>query len=224
MKTLNTNEDLPKVFYIFLHSNRSWHLKWNFNLTNHLVSASLMNAALNNELMQKYLNGFMDYTPFIPNRDSDVQSPSSFSMREVNEYTVDYNAELFRKGQVSTKIYPSRFACIYAFGSKEDAQKASDVWGFDMSDLRKFTLSSELPSRAVKVNMQIISQMWNIGSSATLDPEQQHIIWDHYWSGKGDLSIEVPDPKDGIARVIVNEGVIWEYLIDGKLDLVKPSE
>ena len=105
MKTLNTDEELPETFYVFLHSNRMWHLKWNFRLTKTLTSASFSNTFFDLSKLGKYKSGTIDYTPFIPNPNLDMKSQSSFSQREVNEYQVDYNAEIYRKNhEKSIKI------------------------------------------------------------------------------------------------------------------------
>ena len=222
MNTLNTNESLPEYFYLFLHSDRMWHLKWNFKLTKTLTSASITNTSFDMVTLNKYIAGEMDYIPFLPNPSLDMKSPSSFSLREVSDYMVDYNAELFRKQHEITKKYPSRFGCLYAFGSLQDAQKAAEEWNFNMNDLHKFKLKNigEL-TRVVKVNMQIVSQMWNIGTGTTFDQQANDIIWEHYWSGKAELPLDVPDLKTGEGRQILNYGVIWEYLIDGQLELIE---
>ncbi len=218
MKTLNTNEDVPDIFYIFLHHDRMWILKWNYRLTKTLTSASIANTFFDTDKRMKFISGSVDYLPFIPNPDVDMQSPSSFSLREVSEYTVDYNAELYRRGHEETKKYPSRFGCLYAFGSLSDAKEAADKWNFDMSDLVKFKLNTASPARVVKVNMQVISQMWKIGNAASFSPETNEQIWTHYWSGGGELPLEVPNLKTGKGSEVINYGVIWEYLIDGQLE------
>ena len=198
-----------------------WHLKWNFKLTKTLTSASVSNTFFDLSLMGKFMAGTVDYIPFIPNPDLDMKSPSSFSQREVNEYQVDYNAEIYRKSQEKTKKYPSRFGCIFAFGSLEEAQKAADIHYWDMHDVRKFRLNTAAPTRVIKVNMQVITQMWKIGNGATFDQEMNNFIWRHYWSGGAELIQDIPDLKTGIGRQTMNEGVIWEYLIDGQLELVR---
>ena len=222
MYTLNTNELLPEYFYVFLHSDRMWHLKWNFRLSKTLTSASITNALFDTDASNKYFAGDIDYIPFVPNPNVDMKSPSSFSLREVSNYMVDYNAELFRKQHNTTKTYPSRFGCIYAFGSLKDAQKAAEEWNFDLNDLRNFKLKDiGAFTRVIKVNMQIISQMWDIGTGATFHPEMNEIIWSHYWGGGAELPLEVPNLKTGAGLQTINYGVIWEYLIDGQLELVE---
>lgn len=221
MKTLNTDEEVPEIFYIFLHSKRMWHLKWNFRLTKTLTSASVANTFFDMISLSKFMAGTVDYIPFIPNPNVDMHSPSSFSMREVAEYTVDYNAELHRKQHEETKRYPSRFGCIFAFGSIEEAERAANDWNFSMSDLKKFKLNTAAPTRVVKVNMQIISQMWSIGNGAAFNQEDQGAIWDHYWKGGGEFPLDVPNLQTGVGRQTINNGVIWEYLIDGQLEYVE---
>ncbi|MFZ2835820.1 MAG: hypothetical protein WAZ21_00670 [Candidatus Saccharimonadales bacterium] len=198
-----------------------WHLKWNFKLSHTLTSASLTNAVLNEEMFLKYQEGAVDYTPFIPNPNLGIISPSSFSQREVSEYQIDYNAELYRKQHDETKLYPSRFACIFAFGSLEAAQKAADFCGWSMDSVKKFRLNESFPTRVVKVNMQVISEMWAIGNGAVFDQAENEIIWSHYWRGGGELPLDIPDLKTGEDRETMNLGIIWEYLIDGQLEMVE---
>jgi len=198
-----------------------WHLKWNFRLTKTLTSASFSNTFFDLSKLGKYKSGTIDYTPFIPNPNLDMKSQSSFSQREVNEYQVDYNAEIYRKNHERTKLYPSRFGCIFAFGSMKEARNASEIYNWNINDVSMFKLNKAAPNRVVKVNMQIITQMWNIGNGASFSLEENEKIWEHYWCGKAELALEVPNLKTGKGSQIINEGVVWEYLVDGQLELVQ---
>lgn len=42
-------------------------------------------------------------------------------------------------------------------------------------------------------------------------------IWAHYWSGADNLSIEIPDLRQGQAWHKLDSGVLWEWLIEGQV-------
>jgi len=68
--------------------------------------------------------------------------------------------------------------------------------------------------------MQVITQMWDVGHRQTFKEGEKDKIWNHYWRGGGALPIETINPETGEGPEILNTGVIWEYLIDGQLQLV----
>ena len=165
------------------------------------------------------MSGDIDYLPFIPNPDVDIKHPSSFGLREVAEYMVDYEAEVYRRSHKPTHLYPSRLGCVYAFGSREDALMASKQYGYRMSDLKRFVINFASEPRVVKVNMQVVTQMWDIGPRQLFKEGDRDKIWAHYWSGGGALPIETVLSEEG--PEILDHGVIWEYLIDGQVQLAE---
>ena len=55
---------------------------------------------------------------------------------------------------------------------------------------------------------------------ASCDETQTNAVWSHYWSGRGSMDVEVPVIKNGsFARQTFSAGEIWEYLIEGRLEL-----
>lgn len=58
-------------------------------------------------------------------------------------------------------------------------------------------------------------------SRASWDEESVKGIWSHYWGGGGKLEVEIPRMFDGkIEHKIISRGEIWEYLVEGRLDLM----
>jgi hypothetical protein len=64
--------------------------------------------------------------------------------------------------------------------------------------------------------MEIISMMRTAYGAGYWAGDALDEIWGAYWSGHGNLEVEVPTP-DGKHRQRIASGEIWEYLIDGRL-------
>jgi hypothetical protein len=168
--------------------------------------------------LKKYLDGTIDYIPFIPNNNVDVHGLSAYSMSSQSNYRVEYNCELYRHGHKETKLYPSRFSCVFAFGDYETCQKVSQLYGWDIYSVRKFKILKLPFTRVVKVNMEVVGLMQGCESSTMIVANEQEKIWKHYWSGAGDICIEVPNASESLETR--HSGVIWEYLIEGRIELV----
>lgn len=169
----------------------------------------------NSKYLENYINGKQKYLPFVPSNEVPF-SPTSFSLNIVNNYTLEYNLELYRYANVNK--YPSRLSAIYAFGDYETCKKVSELYeGWNINTVKKFKLKSlngldELV-RVSKHNMEIVSYMR--GLDCRFFPiEDQNIIYEHYWNGRGNLTLE----KNGITY---DTGEIYEYLIEGILELVE---
>jgi hypothetical protein len=52
---------------------------------------------------------------------------------------------------------------------------------------------------------------------ATWQVEDADRIWSHYWAGEGNLQVETPDIEGFGGKRIWDSGVIWEWLIEGRL-------
>jgi hypothetical protein len=48
--------------------------------------------------------------------------------------------------------------------------------------------------------------------------DESNLVWRHYWSGGGNFEMSLPTGI-GYTRERVSNGEIWEYLIEGRLDL-----
>ena len=108
----------------------------------------------------------------------------------------------------------------YAFATEEDCREAHRLYRWDLKSVRKFTLLQDPLTKVAKVNMEIISLMRSAYTTGIWSGEDIERIWTHYWSGEGNLEIEVPTmlpPPNTHKRI--PSGEVWEYLIEGKLQL-----
>jgi hypothetical protein len=99
MKLLNVNEDIPDKFYVFLsHANNiiGQSYKHNYSLNHELLSAG-MNNYFDKHKREKYISGDIDYLPFVKNNaDYQTNGISSYSFRLIQQYSVEYNLEIYR--------------------------------------------------------------------------------------------------------------------------------
>jgi hypothetical protein len=73
--------------------------------------------------------------------------------------------------------------------------------------------------------MEIVSLMRSAYPRASWNREDRDSIWRHYWSGGGALKIEIPIIRNGVlTRQWFESGEIWEYLIEGRLELVDEGD
>lgn len=206
---------MSQVYYVFVNLNNPL-TRANFEASGRITSSVFSNIYSNPEFLKKYIDGSADYLPFVKNENSNVVSPSFFNMSASALYTVEYNAEIYRKKYCPLR--PSRLSCIYAFDSLEDCKSAIDRYGWKSGNIRQFQLD-ESPqavelNRIHKVNMEVISLIRGLGGTVSFDPKEIENIWQHYWSGEGELKIEIENPLLGDKY---SSGVIWENLIEGSL-------
>jgi len=212
MKTINTNEDCPSEFYIFVNTNNPITFN-NVETIGSICSSGITAASMNEEMLTKYINGDLDYLPFLPNPN---MSPaiSMYQASVINNYRAEYNAELTRKQHFKT--YPSRLSAIYAFADYGTCQEVSRKYGWNLNTVRKFTLQDIPLTRIAKVNMEVVSLVRHAYSVSTFGSDDE--VWQHYWSGGENLEFELPGRDFQPQRH--QSGVIWEYLIEGALQKV----
>jgi hypothetical protein len=212
-KLMNINEEIPKEFYVFVNLDNPI-TKHNLEITKGFTSGAIGNI-IN---MKKYLDGTMDYLPFIPNPNQDHGPLSMFQWNITSDYRAEYNCEIFRKEHCP--LFPSRLSAIYAFGDFETCKKVSATYSdWDINNVRKFSLEPIPFTRVVKVNMEIISLMRGADTRCSLDQNAHNTIWNSYWRGDGNIQLELPSLT--WEREIRNSGIIWEYLIEGRLKLIE---
>lgn len=232
IKTLNTNEELPNYFYIF--TNRNEDVFWNqcenhnINIRNGLlVSAGFYNAICpDKKQRERFLDGELIYAPFVPNYTTTLGKSSPFTFRLIQRYNLEYALELTRYNHFKT--YPSRFSCIYAFGSLEECiifSKGKKNW--DIGGLKKFRLLSDDENKeyikVVRANFKFIGLMESY-PMMMLSSKGQELLCRHYWEGKGKLVL----PEIKIAEDVLSEerkcDNLNEYLIEGVLEEVEFTE
>lgn len=216
-KLINLNETVPEKFYIFTNMKNpiTFH---NVSITKTLTSGSIGEIMASEELTQKYLGGAIDYIPFVPNQSIDIHAVSVYQFLSTSGYRIEYNCELYRKNHKSTKLYPSRFSCIYAFGDYESCKMVSKKYNWPIESVKQYQLRRLPLTRVAKVNMEVISLLRGVDIISSLSQEEQEKIWKHYWSGEADLSLEIPSFNNNKNQQ-KSSGVIWEYLIEGQLKL-----
>lgn len=171
------------------------------------------------EFAKRFLDGTANYLPYVPALpDGHIVSP--FCMKTIADYSIEHDAEYVRR-----KFFPclpSRLSAIYAFGDYESCvlcnQKYGSGWKLDT--VKEFNLM-EVPNdpftRVARVNMEVVSLARYAYHNASLDGPTREALWKHYWSGGGKFSMELPDSN--YEPKIMPVGVIWEYLIEGGLQL-----
>lgn len=215
----NSNDSIPEVFYVFTNTN-NWLTKHNLTFTKGFTSGSIGEILASKDLQKKYFDGTINYYQYIPNEAPDLHGLSAYSMSATTEYRIEYNCEGHRKTCKDTILFPSRLSALYAFGDYETCVKVNEKYpGWNLGSVRKFKLLDMPLTRVAKVNMEIVSLMRDAERRGSWPNEEQVKIWHHYWMGDGNLDLEVP--ADGKNFEKVSSGVIWEYLIEGRVELVE---
>ncbi|EGK4252115.1 hypothetical protein IO785_002248 [Escherichia coli] len=213
MKIINTKETCPSEFYIFVNDmNPITHN--NVNIVGSISSAAISALAMNGNNPQKYIDGDLDYLPFLPNENM-FPALSMYHVSAINDYRIEYNAEINRKAYFKT--YPSRLSAVYAFGDYDTCVEVHQRHNWDLNTVRRFRLKDLPYTRVAKVNMEIVSLMRHAYKISTFESDYE--VWQHYWSGQGNLGLQIPD-RDFKPQHI-ESGVIWEYLIEGALELIR---
>lgn len=206
----------PTRFYIFLNLLHPVTAH-NALLIGSFTSAGWTSALSNQEFAKKYIAGEVDYLPFSPNEASDQHFLSMYYSSAINNYVIEHNAELTRRSEFGT--LPSRLSATFAFGDYADCERAAQKYSWPLSEVREFELVSGPPfTRLVRVNMEVVSLMRHATRVAGLAQQTISDVWRHYWSGGGAFQMELPGAN--FQRESIDSGEIWEYLIEGRLDLV----
>lgn len=220
MKLVNLQEETPEEFYIFQDYGKNIFdqiNEHNYSLNKIIVSSGFKNLLITKNF-QEYLNGDIDYLPFIKNINY-TNTPSAFMFKIINEYNIEHNLEFLRSK--SFRKYPSRFSSIFAFGDYESCRQVSLKYNWDLNSVRKFRLLRECNDlnkciRIGKFNMEIVSLLRGI-DIASFDIADQENIYQRYWNGEGDICINIPVGIKNNTRENLHSGVIYEYLIEGIL-------
>lgn len=191
----------------------------NLQVTRSIYSSAYQQAIAELSFRNQYLQGDVAYLPYVPNQDRSYSGFSFYSFNAVNHYRVEYDAEVFRGTHCSTA--PSRLSAVYGFEHLDDCRKAHALYGWELESIREFRIRKDSLTRVARVNMEVIALMRNVYPRAAWDQELIDHIWSHYWNGKGSLNVEIPVIEKGqIVRQSFFSGEIWEYLIEGQLELV----
>jgi len=213
MNLLNIKEKIPNEFFIFVNFQNVM-TKHNLEITKSIFSGAFGQIDMLEDFLSKYLAGTVDYLPWTPNENTDMNVISMFNNNITSEYRTEYNCELYRK--YNNPRYPSRLSACYAFGDYETCIKVSKKYHWDLSTVRKFKLLPNPLNRVAKVNMEIVSLERTANRISMTSEDTQNSIWSSYWNGIENIKLELPTVE---GRKEFNSGVIWEYLIEGRLKL-----
>jgi len=219
MKLLNTDEEMPEVFYIFIGLGKSLASQINYHnykLNKTLISGGFNNLMIDLNKISDFINGNIVYAPFVPN-ETTFKSPTSHLMGVINGYQTEYILEYTRVENY--KKYPSRFSCLYAFGDYESCVKASDLTKIKKFKLKKTDTDLDKCIKVAKCNMEIVTRMWNC-EITSFEPKSIDMIANSYWNGTGQIATERQDIDTGLYTQTVSD-VLYEYLIEGILEEVE---
>jgi hypothetical protein len=142
---------LPDWVYVFVDPNNVMAVM-NLKITGQYTSSAL--AAMEDErFASAYVDGSADFLPFVPNESASTGFMSPFVVSTINDYRVEYDAELTRRA--SFKDAPSRLSGIFAFDSIEACEEVSRRFGWHLEQVQRFRPTTVL--RAARVNMEIVS-------------------------------------------------------------------
>lgn len=215
MKLMNFDEEIPAELFIFTNLMNPI-TKLNLDNTKGFTSGTL--PFINDEnSIQQYMEGNINYLPFIKNKQKTFGSLSMFCVNVINDYRVEYDAELCRMYKFPT--YPSRFSSIFAFGDYESCIEVSINHRWDINSVKKFKIIEHPLTRVVKVNMEIVSLARGLYNCAMFSKDEINNLWRAYWEGDGNFSCEIPDlnSKD---KKRLDSGVTYEYLIEGRVEII----
>jgi hypothetical protein len=212
---MNLDLESPKEFFIFCNRYRPITAH-NLTFPKTFVSAAYSYCS-SKEFSRKYEDGTATYLPFLP-AENDCKIISPYLTTAMNNYRIEYDAEICRK--MYYPKYPSRISAIFAFGDLDTCKKVYEKYpnnGWDLSTIKKFTLIDSPFTRVIKVNMEIVS-LARYAYLISYSPENDlDTLWKHYWSGGGNIQMELPDVT--VQRKKYESGEIFEYLIEGSVVL-----
>jgi hypothetical protein len=209
---------LPDELFVIVTKDASSVVKHNMSF-GRVTSAGFAYAGQNPQL---YAEQRDEWLPWIPN--PAYQTFVGFhSSRVSSDMRVEYNAELTRLRYF--RNLPSRLACLYAWGSLDDAIRAkTTIRGrFDGRILRCRPVTT---LRSARCNSALVNfaQRSERGGYLT-DHSAVDQVWRAYWSGSGQsLTMErqnLLDPSGPPETVEMSKEPLWEWLVDGALDIVE---
>lgn len=214
-KLMNINIDCPNEFFIFCN-RYNWVTEHNLSVTKGFTSAAYSFCDNNNAFTKKYLEGSVNYLPFLPTT-TDCGFLSPYCLTAINDYRIEYDAEICRKRNYPK--FPSRLSAIFAFGDLETCHIVAKKYGWDLSSVKKFKLVEHPLTRVIKVNMEIVSLAKLSYKISYSNAEDLDRYWRHYWSGGGAIQEELP--SQNYSRKTFDSGVIFEYLIEGSVKIIE---
>lgn len=221
MKCVNVNLDVPRGFYVFLDYGQGVGDAVNANnfaITNCLIATGLSDVLIEGK-RNYYLEGEIVYPPFAERCGGERQASqlSSFALLHQDDYL---ERRLEEKRYETYPRYPSRLACVFAFGDLTACHRAAERHGWDMGSVKQFHLLDlgEFNKfvRISRHNMDIISLLRSC-DPAQMQSREFDMALKAYWEGEGEL------PRSVLAALDLDGTIpkdpIYEYLVVGALEL-----
>lgn len=228
--------ETPSEFFVFVNQASFW-TRHNFGLTGRFVSSGFAaavpdqvpvgtvmayspgpSAPSGDDIRTAYVNGTLDYLMFAPSP-TYFGWPTPFASNVVTDYRIEYDAEVCRRWRFP--LLPSRLSATYAFGDFDTCVAVSEKHRWPLDEVERFRLIPHELNRVHRVNMEIVSLARCAYRRAMFSATDLDAIWRTYWTGGGNMPLELP--VDGRVHERVDSGVIWEFLIEGVLERIQPG-
>ena len=213
-KLLNKDEDIPSELYIFVNEFLPITAH-NLRFTKSFSSGAFSSLDFPG-ISDKYVSGSLKYLPYAPCQ-MDAMGLSPYLISAINDYRIEYDIEVFR--EKFYPIFPSRLSAIYAFGDMDACREADKKYHWGLNTVKKFRLIDNPFNRVVKVNMEHVSLSRHAYKVSMLDEKTVGDFWKSYWQGDGNVALELP--MADFSRKVCQSGLLWEYLIEGRVQLVE---
>lgn len=212
---------LPTEFFVIVTTDAGSVIQWNLSL-GRIASAG---AAFAEQYPDVYDDHRDRWLPWLPN--PEFQTFVGFhSLRVTGDMRAEYHAELLRIEEFHW--LPSRMACLYAWGSLEDARLAKTrMKGRFSGKIIRCTPVGIL--RAARCNSALVNFAQRAERQGFLtDADTIRRLWRTYWSGSDELlKLERQNmllPAGPPETVAMSQEPLWEWLIDGSLKVEGDAE
>lgn len=208
---------LPDELFVIVTKDAPSIVHWNLSL-GRIVSAG---AAFAQQEGATYSQQRDAWLPWLPN--PDYKTFVGFhTLRITGDMRAEYNAELVRMLRFNN--LPSRLACLYAWGSLDEALLARERIGGRFKGAIK-RCRPETLLRATRCNSALINFAQRAERLGFFnDQESVDLTWNTYWSGSGEsISMErqnILNPSGPPETVDMSQEPLWEWLFDGILEVL----
>lgn len=210
--------ELPLKFFIFCNNN--YTVQYNLQIVKSLTSAGIASSSIDEENLNKYITGELTFSFYSERQDGICISPyvTTLYKKENNENVILWEERLEQARLERYKYRPSRFFAIMAFSDLETCHAVSEIYEWDIKELREFVLIPSSLNKVSRHDMEIISVMRYYNCKET-PREVLNAMCDNYWSGTPGLH-KVYEKYPPVDPPLIRKP-IWEWLIEGRLKVVK---
>jgi hypothetical protein len=209
--------DVPEELFVIVTKDAGPVAEWNIGLG----SISSSGAAFASQYPDLYAEERDEWFPWLPN--PDFQTFVGFhALRVSSDMRAEFNAEATRVRSFAG--LPSRMACVFAWGSLDDALTArARMSGRFRGRILRCQPVSVLRSAVCNSAIVNFAQRAEKRGFFT-DPAAVDLVWRTYWSGSGEqLTLERQNlltPGGPPETVDMSREPLWEWLIDGRLQVL----